>query len=188
MAPRGKTGRPIGRPEREITPRDVKTARLMALGGATDDEIRECLQIGRTLFNKWRTRNADFRSAIKEWGESCDDRAERSLYEQAIGYHVDTRKVTTKTVPLLVGEEIIERQEITVVEERQFIPPSFPAASRWLANRRRKQWNQAGNTEEGGLSLLQLVMLSYAGDTTMPRPRELELQANPEPKPEGESE
>src|SRR5208282_3859268 len=44
-----------GRPEREFKPRDVKIARLMAAGGATDEEIREALQIGKGTFNKWRS-------------------------------------------------------------------------------------------------------------------------------------
>jgi len=106
----------------------------MAAGGATDEEIREALQIGKGTFNKWRSQTVEFRSAIKEWDEFADDRVERSLYELAIGFHIDTEKTTVKRD---AGCRI---RETTTVRERQFIPPNFPAVSRWLANRRRKKW------------------------------------------------
>jgi hypothetical protein len=162
-----------GRPRREITPRDVKTARLLAMGGATDDQIRQALQMGKATFIKWRSKYVEFRSAIKEGGEAVDDRVERILYELAIGFHLDTERTTVKKD---AEGKIVET---TIVRERHFIPPSFPAVSRWLANRKRKQW--AGGTEtEKQVTLLELVMMSYRVDGGMPKPRGLELQPNEE--------
>lgn len=161
-----------GRPERVPKPKDIKAAAMMAKLGGTDHEIAQGLGIGLTTFYRWRSRHKEFQDALKGWDAIHDDRVERSLYQLANGYFIDVEK------PLVVKGKVVK------VNVREYVPPHFGAASRWLANRKRKQWSQAGNNDEAQVSLLELVMLSYSGDRTMPRPRELVLQANKEP-PEG---
>ena len=50
----------------------------------------------------------------------------------------------------------------------------------WLANRRRKEWRQNGNTDPGdgsAPSWTQVVLMAYEGRNDMPAPPEFELGA-----------
>jgi hypothetical protein len=61
-----------------------------------------------------------------------DDRVERSLYQRACGYDLDVRKTVTKRE----GKDVIK----TVTETTEHVPGDVTAQTRWLTNRRPRQW------------------------------------------------
>jgi hypothetical protein len=70
----------------------------------------------------------------------ADDRVERSLYQRACGYDLDVRKTVTRRE----GKDVIT----TVTETTVHVPGDVTAQTRWLTNRRPRQWRERLDVSE----------------------------------------
>src|SRR6516162_11367796 len=70
-------------------PKFVNTARLLAQGGATQDEIADVLGVSRRTINYWLVQHPEFNAAIQAGNDVFNPRVERALAECAIGFYAD---------------------------------------------------------------------------------------------------
>jgi len=118
-------------------PEFVNTARLLAQGGATQDEIADVLGVSRRTINYWLVQHPEFNAAIQVGNEVFNPRVERALAERAIGFYADK----------YVWRETTEEQRkegqptyVMVPTERVYYPPDVTAAIYWTKNRMPDKW------------------------------------------------
>ena len=120
-----------GKPPLEYDPTyHPEQARELALLGLTDAGIAKFFRISeRTLYNWKKTYPALF-AAIEAGGSVADAKVARSLYQRAIGYSYQTKKLFFDPK----RGQVIEHDYI------EHHPPDVGAATQWLANRQRALW------------------------------------------------
>lgn len=131
--------KPPGRPtkfKREF----IEQARKLCLLGATDQEMADFFEVEIRTIYRWKNDNEAFCHAIKAGKDEADDRVERSLYQQAIGYEQDEVKIF-----MPAGAEAP-----VYAPYRAKIAPNVTAGIFWLKNRRRELWRDKIDTEHSG--------------------------------------
>lgn len=108
-------------------------ARILCEEGLTDKEIADHFGVCRTTIHTWKKDHPEFAEAFKLGKELADDRVERTLYEQAVGY-VTTIKRKAKLRDQYGNEKMIE------YEEEIHIPPNPKLIEFFLKNRRPDSW------------------------------------------------
>jgi hypothetical protein len=107
-----KDKKKMGRPSRkdEI---NYKGLKLLAERGFIDDEYAMCLSIEQSTFDRWKQRDPEFFSSLKDFKEVADRSVKKSLYERACGW----------TDP-----------------DGKTYPPDVTACIFWLKNRQPDKW------------------------------------------------
>ncbi|MDH1192513.1 terminase [Stenotrophomonas sp. GD03958] len=108
----------------------AKQAEKLCLLGATDQEIADFFEVNVRTVYRWKGQYPDFCQALKAGKDQADERVERSLYQQAIGYEQDEVKIF-----MPAGAE-----SPVYAEYRAKVAPNVTAAIFWLKNRRRNDW------------------------------------------------
>ena len=109
-----------GRPTK-YQPEYAKQAKKLCELGATDCELADFFEVNvKTIYN-WKNNYREFLQAIRVSKEHADDRVERSLYHQALGYEG---------------------------KDGKFIPANTTAALFWLKNRRSQEWRDKVDVEQ----------------------------------------
>lgn len=126
-----------GRPT-DYRPEMAEQARIACERGATDDDLAELLGVTRRTVLRWKLQHEDFCRAVSIGKEVADDRVERSLYERAVGFEVETEKI------------FCFQGEITRARTREYNPADVGAIKLWLTNRRPGKWADTSRKELTG--------------------------------------
>jgi transposase len=132
-----------GRPTK-YKPEYIKHAQLLARGGATQDEIAECLGISRMTVIRWSARHPEFGQAIQAGNDLFNRRVERALAERALGFYADKYVWRTTT-----QEEREQGAPARVKEatESIYYPPDVTAAIYWTKNRMPERWQEVSKRQ-----------------------------------------
>lgn len=134
-----ENGKKGGRPS-EYKPEYAEQARKLCLLGATDQEVADFFEITARGLYKWKNSHADLNEAMKAGKSEADDRVERSLYQQAVGYEQDEVKIF---MPANAAEPVY-------APFRAKVAPNVAACIFWLKNRRRDEWRDKVDHELSG--------------------------------------
>jgi hypothetical protein len=127
----------------------VNHVRLLAQGGATQDEIGEILGVDRRTISRWILQHPEFAAAIHQGNDVFNPRVERALAERALGFYADqyswreTTKKERKEDPTLA-------QFVLVPTGRTYYPPDVTAGIYWSKNRMRDKWADVQKVEVQG--------------------------------------
>jgi hypothetical protein len=119
-------------------------AKKLATKGYTDVEIADTIGISERSLNYWKERYPEFLQSIKEGKRIPDDRVEKSLYKNAVGYNYKAHK------PMSISDGNGEGSHIEIVEYTEHIPAQTVAQIFWLKNRRPAQWRDKQEVEHSG--------------------------------------
>jgi hypothetical protein len=136
----------MGRPS-EYRPEYVEQAEKLSLLGATDIQIADFFGVDESTICRWKHTHPDFCKSIKLAKEIADTQVERSLYNRARGYSVDTVKVFCN-----------KDGEVTQVPVREHFPPDATSLIFWLKNRKPKEWRDKSEVEIPGLNSIAEVI------------------------------
>lgn len=124
--------------------------------GYTDEQIAERLGVSRDTFYRYQKIHTDFAEAIARGKAPIDFEAENNLIKLIRGYDYKetTRDRKTVKIPLFVKgkddkREVVYEEKVTthVREVVKHVPPSLPAISKWLNNRRPDRWRDKHNID-----------------------------------------
>jgi hypothetical protein len=135
-----------GRPTK-YNPAYVNHARLLAQGGATQQEIAECLGISRMTVIRWSVLHPEFGQAIQAGNDVFNSRVERALAERAIGFYADQygwRTTTDAERAKGMPDRVLE------VTGRTYYPPDVTAGIYWTKNRMKDKWSDVSKVEVKG--------------------------------------
>jgi len=124
----------------------------MCLGGATNAELADEFGVSIRTIDEWKAKYPEFLRAIKASKPVADQRVERSLYERAVGYTVDTEKV-------FCGKD----GQVTRVAVREYYPPDTTAMIFWLKNRKQKEWRDKIEHTGAGDGPIELIVRRVGG-------------------------
>src|SRR6185312_6598815 len=118
----------VGRPT-DYKPELCEEIRKLVSTGATDSEIADYCGVSvRTLYT-WRGKYPEFLQALKATKEEADAIVERSLFQRATGYEVDSVKIFCD-----------KEGNVTKVPFREIVPPDPTSMIFWLKNRKPDEW------------------------------------------------
>lgn len=142
------TGNKMGRPTK-FKPEYVRQAIKLCKLGATDAEMANFFDVNVVTFYRWTCLYPDFRSALKTPKESADDRVERSLYQRANGFWVDTEKLFVLNDKEFDGDGRLIRVTQRVHHEptREYYPAEVGAIAWWQKNRQPEKWRDRHEVE-----------------------------------------
>jgi len=113
----------------KFQPEFVPQASKLYRKGWTDREVADFFGVNYQTILNWVAACPEFARVRKDSKEVADERVERSLYERALGYEIETEKVFhTKDTGIV--------RAMT----RTHIPAEVTAQRYWLENRQRGKW------------------------------------------------
>lgn len=107
-----------------------RICRMLYEKGFLDREVADVMGVSWRTIMSWREKNPEFFAEVMAAKDKVDDKAERTLFERAMGYKVKETKVT------MDGQGAVLERTVTQKE----IPPDVGSLVFWLKNRRRDQW------------------------------------------------
>src|SRR5882762_8138314 len=113
-------------------PEFAEQAYGLCLAGATNQELAECFDVGRSTIDNWLRKHPEFALAARRGRGLADGRVAHGLYSRAIGYTYETTRV------------VLHRGEPVSVPHTVHRPPDVRAGIFWLLNRRPQQWRPGG--------------------------------------------
>lgn len=130
------TDRGRGRPSK-YAPEFATQAEKLCNLGATDADLADFFGVATRTIERWKVEHDDFCRALKDAKAIADQRVERSLYQRAVGYQVDSVKIF---MPAGADEPVY-------AEFRENIQPDVTAAIFWLKNRKPEVWKDKKDVE-----------------------------------------
>lgn len=118
-------------------PDNLQLVRMIAMKGATDDEIESVYGLGKGQIAKWYKAYPGLKKAVEEGRTTADAEVLHALFKTAVGYHE-------------TEEQAVGGKEPTVMEVRRYFPGQFLAQKHWLANRKREDWPAKETVEHTG--------------------------------------
>lgn len=137
----------VGRPTK-YSAKFADQAKKLCAQGFTDEELAKFFEVHIATLYRWKTEHPEFCEAIKIGGAPCDDRVERSLYQKATGYTIQSEKVFNANGKVLRAKTV------------EHIAPDTGAAIFWLKNRRKESWrdkSETGFTDPDGNALAPIL-------------------------------
>ena len=126
-------------------PEYAEQAHNYCLLGATNDELAGFFAVSPRTVDDWLQVHPEFASAVHSGRAAADASIARRLYQRAMGYDYDTKKI------------FVHRGEAVKVDHTVHMPPDVGACIFWLRNRRRKQWMERAKPEPAsGLNFAEL--------------------------------
>src|SRR3977135_1399746 len=102
----------------------------LCLAGATNQELAECFDVGRSTIDNWLRKHPEFALAARRGRGLADGRVAHGLYSRAIGYTYEATRV------------VLHRGEPVAVPHTVHKPPDVRAGLFWLQTRRPQQWRE----------------------------------------------
>jgi hypothetical protein len=141
----------------------------LARRGMTDLEIAEILDVNESTIYEWKNKHPDFSKALNLWKEDADNQIERSYFELARGYKCIETKVNFDKDACYLDDQKNPRPpepgepdpRFALIDVIKCYPPNEKACSRWLFNRRAKDWKPDTKLEietNGGTTIVNVVM------------------------------
>lgn len=109
--------------------------RMIAMKGASDDEIAETFGVSPETFQKWRKAYPSFEKALDQGRLTVDADMTFALYKSGVGYHYEEDAVTAKG---------------GIVRVQRFARGETDAQKYWLQNRRPDLWGTTTRLAGGG--------------------------------------
>ncbi len=106
--------------------------RMIAMRGATDDEIADQFGVSRVLFQKWRKAYPGFNAAIEQGRAAPDAEVLVALHKKATGNY---------TLPDY--EVVAYKGEYQIVDTERHFGPDTEAAKTWMRMRQREHWGES---------------------------------------------
>lgn len=128
---------PTNGPHGVYLPDNLQLVRLIAMRGATDDEIESVYGLGAGTIKKWRQAYPGLDKAIELGRTRADGDVLHSLFKTAVGYHE-------------YEEQAVGGKEPTVMKVKRYFPGQFLAQKHWLASRKREEWPAKESIEHTG--------------------------------------
>lgn len=100
-------------------PEYCTVAKNLIAQGATYSDVANIIEVSDVTLWRWQLKYPDFRDALRLSISVANDRVELSLFNQAVGFHVDDEEI-----------KVIDG-EIVRVKTRKFIPPNASASIYW---------------------------------------------------------
>lgn len=132
---RGRFSRPKKRPYREgrkpdptsspsgvFLPDKEMLVRLIAMKGATDDEIEQIFMCPRGSVKKWRELYPSFAKALENGRSQVDGDVMFAFYKNCVGYEY-------------IEQQAVGGKHPVVMEVQRYKPADFAAQKFWLQNR-----------------------------------------------------
>lgn len=129
--------RPLGAPGGVFLPDHEQLVKLIAMRGATDDEIEAVYGLGKGTIQRWRKAYPGLNKAIEKGRTSADAKVLHALFKTAIGYKYTEEQAVGGKCP-------------QVLEVKRFFPGQFLAQKHWLASRNREEWPASERIEMTG--------------------------------------
>lgn len=130
----------------------------LALLGMTEAEMASVFDVSESTFRLWKKDNPAFSAAIARGKAPADAEVVAALYERALGYSHPETVITT------------HQGKITKTRVMKRYPPDTTAATRWLYNRRPKEWKaQPDETQTPDVPLPVKVVIEVR-DASIPEP------------------
>lgn len=152
-------------------PNHEQQVRMIAMKGATDDEIADVFGVSREAFQKWRRLYPSFEKALDEGRSVIDADVMFKLYQQTQGYHYT--------------EQVAAGKDAEVVEVERYSKPDTAAIKYWLQCRKPDQWSDrtvvSGGKGKDGKELPVGVKVETRNEIMD------SILAMIKPKPDGES-
>jgi hypothetical protein len=117
---------------------------FMAEMGLTDKQMAARLKMSESAFNVWKAEHKEFMESLTRGKAKADERVEKSLYKNAVGYVYKAQK------PLVVSDGNGEGSHIEIAEYRERVAPNVSAQIFWLKNRKPKVWRDKQEVEHSG--------------------------------------
>lgn len=109
--------------------------KMIAMKGASDDEIADMFGVDKALFQRWRKAYPSFNAAVKAGRSKPDAEVTYSLFKRAIGYEYEEDGLTrTGAIKSL----------------KRHLPGDVTAIKHWLTNRKREDWTDRTTHEVQG--------------------------------------
>lgn len=118
-------------------PSKEQLVRLIAMRGATDDEIEDVYGLGRGQLALWRKHYKGLDKAIEHGRSIVDGDMLFALYKTGIGYEY-------------TEEQAVGGKHPQVLRVQRHMPGQFLAQKHWLASRKREEWPAADRVEVTG--------------------------------------
>lgn len=134
---------PGGRPTKYQDHTEI-AVEYMAAAGMTDKQMAARIGISEASFNVWKQQHKEFLESLKDGKKKADDRVEKSLYKNAVGYNYKAHK------PMSVSDGNGEGSHVEIVDYTEHVPAQTVAQIFWLKNRRPTQWRDRQQIEHSG--------------------------------------
>jgi hypothetical protein len=130
-------GTPLPSPDGVFLPDSENLARIIAMRGATDEEIEAVYGLGTGTLKKWRKFYPGLDAAVESGRTKLDGEILFAMAKNALGYDYSE-------------EQAVGGREPTVLSVRRHKPGEFAAQRHWLASRQRKHWPAREAVEVSG--------------------------------------
>lgn len=107
-------------------PDHEQQVRMIAMRGATDDEIADTFGVSREMFQRWRKTYPSFEKAIDQGRSKVDADMVYALYRNGTGFTYE--------------EETTAGKDGHVVKIKRYARPDTSAIKYWLENRQPENW------------------------------------------------
>lgn len=118
-------------------PSHEQLVRMIAMIGASDEEIELVYGLGTGTLKKWRENYPGLNKAIEQGRTAADGEVLCSLYKTATGYNYHE-------------EQAVGGRSPVVMKVQRWYPGQFLAQKHWLANRKRDEWPGRDQVELSG--------------------------------------
>jgi len=133
----GEEKHPGGRPPTYNSSFAEQAGKLCKLG-ATDMELADFFKVSVGCINQWKLIHPEFHESIKVAKEPADERVKRSLYNRAVGYSYETKKIFNGPGGVVEVPDIVH------------VPPDTTAQQFWLRNRCKDEFRDKQETTVTG--------------------------------------
>lgn len=125
---------PGGRPSGYDASFHPRKAKKLCEMGAVDSDLADYFDVTIATINHWKLEHEEFFASIKVAKAPADERVKRSLYNRAVGYTYETKKI------------INTPGGIVEVPDQVHVPPDTTAQQFWLRNRCKDEFRDKQET------------------------------------------
>lgn len=130
----------------------------MVSDGLTDKEIAEKIGMSYSTFRRYKTQNADLKTAIAQGKDRRNQKVVEALYKCCTGYKY-YEEVATKVKEEVLAEDgrtILTKEDVVVKSIKKYRAPDLNAQKYWLNNRDKTQWKEDPYKVENDKKLTKL--------------------------------
>lgn len=123
--------------------------RKLYLAGWTDEQVADFFSVNRSTIHRWFKMNPEMNELRRDWKEAADEKVERALLANALGYTCPEEKIFVHYIDNVdaFGQVTGKRRKITRVKTLKHFPPNTQAQQFWLTNRKRQDWRRTREEE-----------------------------------------
>jgi len=142
----------------EVIKSSLNLIESMVEEGLTDKEISEKLGMSYSTFRRYKTQNADLKSAIAQGKDKKNQNVIQALYKNCVGYKY-YEEVPTKVKKEVLAEDgktILVQEEVKISSVKKYKGPDLAAQKYWLNNRDKAQWKDDPHKVENDKKVTKL--------------------------------